>query len=273
MEVVSDVYELKRILKEKKASVGFVPTMGALHNGHLSLINRSKKENEITVVSIFVNPKQFLEGEDFTKYPRRIEGDKDVCKRADVDILFIPDTESIYFRDEINMQAPKICGYIIEGFDRPGHFSGMLTVVMKLLHIVNPTRAYFGKKDAQQLFLIQKMVREYFLDTEIIPCDIVRESDGLAMSSRNAYLSKEGRNRALLIAKSLKKASTLIGQGELDPRKVRKEMEGVLGDLEIDYIEIVDREFKKEDVIKKGETLILVVARVEGVRLLDNLFI
>jgi len=272
MEIICSVEELRRVLRQQRGTIGFVPTMGALHNGHLSLIKRSSNENDITIVSIFVNPKQFLEGEDFNKYPRKLEADINICKRGGVDILFTPKIEDIYFKDEPYICAPKISGYIIEGLDRPGHFSGMLNIVLKLFNITKPTRAYFGKKDAQQLFLIQKMVSSLFLDIEIVPCEIVRESDGLALSSRNVYLSKDGREQALLISKSIKRGGILISQGEKNPSKIKDEMLKILEPLIVDYVEIVDRDFRSVDEIKTGETILLVVARVEGVRLLDNLF-
>jgi len=171
--VVRDYQEFKRYRDKLKGDVGFVPTMGALHDGHLSLIKRAKKENSAVVVSIFVNPTQFLEGEDLDKYPRKDEADKKICQLAGVDILFMPTVDSIYSRDELKILAPKIRGFILEGAKRAGHFDGVLQVVMKLLNIVKPTRAYFGKKDAQQLALIDSMVRDYFMDIEIVPCDIV----------------------------------------------------------------------------------------------------
>ena len=273
MKVVKNPLELKEFLKNKSGSIGFVPTMGALHEGHLSLIKRAKDENDIVVVSIFVNPTQFLPGEDYEKYPRKYEADKKICELAGVDYLFMPQIDDIYEKDEVLIKAPKIKGYILEGFNRPGHFDGVLQIVNKLLNIVQPTKAYFGKKDAQQLYLIQKMVKNFYLDTQIIPCDIVREKDGLAMSSRNVYLSEDERKKALLLSKSLKRASKLIMKGERDSQKIKKEMKEIMKDIEVEYVEIVDRDFNKLDLIQKDNTIILVAARVGQTRLIDNIWI
>lgn len=273
MKVVKNPLELKEFLKNKSGSIGFVPTMGALHEGHLSLIKRAKDENDIVVVSIFVNPTQFLPGEDYEKYPRKYEADKKICELAGVDYLFMPQIDDIYEKDEVLIKAPKIKGYILEGYNRPGHFDGVLQIVNKLLNIVQPTKAYFGKKDAQQLYLIQKMVKNFYLDTQIIPCDIVREKDGLAMSSRNVYLSEDERKKALLLSKSLKRASKLIMKGERDSQKIKKEMKEIMKDIEVEYVEIVDRDFNKLDLIQKDNTIILVAARVGQTRLIDNIWI
>ncbi len=168
MKIISSPLELKEYLttikKNLPQTVGFVPTMGALHEGHITLIKRARAENEIVVVSIFVNPTQFLAGEDLDKYPRRDEADKKICELSGVDILFFPHAKDMYGEDEVSLLAPKVRGYVLEGTSRPGHFNGVLTVVMKLLHLVNPHRAYFGKKDAQQLNLIQLMVQQMFMD-------------------------------------------------------------------------------------------------------------
>ncbi|BCD68637.1 pantoate--beta-alanine ligase [Nitratiruptor sp. YY09-18] len=273
MKLVHSPQELKSLRKTLKGSVGFVPTMGALHEGHLSLIKRSKLENDHTIVSIFVNPTQFLPGEDFEKYPRRYEADKKICEIAGVDLLFMPTPQDMYEKDEVGMYAPKIKGYILEGHFRPGHFDGVLQVVNKLLHITNPTRAYFGKKDAQQLYLVQKMVREFFLDTQIVPCDIVRDQDGLALSSRNVYLSQKERQKALLIAKSLKKAAKMVQSGVIDAEEIKKRMYDILEPIKLDYVEIVDREFNQIDQIKIGDTIILVAGYVGSTRLIDNIWI
>ena len=273
MEIVKTPSELKRLRKKMQGSVGFVPTMGALHKGHLSLIERSIKENDTTIVSIFVNPTQFLPGEDFEKYPRRYEADRKICELAGVDLLFMPGVKDIYFEDEVKLKAPNITGYILEGHFRPGHFDGVLQIVNKLLHITAPTRAYFGKKDAQQLFLIQQMVRELFMDVEIVPCEIVREPDGLALSSRNVYLNQEERQKAQLLSKSLKKAAKMVQMGEKNSQKIKEEMRKILQPVKVEYIEIVNREFKKLDSVQIGDTIILVAAYVGDTRLIDNIWI
>ncbi len=274
MEIATSPESVKEILSKASAPVGFVPTMGALHEGHLSLIKRSLAENATTVVSIFVNPTQFLPGEDLNRYPKKLDADRRICELAGVDLLFVPKAEDIYFdEDEIKIKAPPLKGYILEGYHRPGHFDGVLWVVNKLFNIVSPDRAYFGKKDAQQLFLVKKMVRDLFMDIEIVECDIVREPDGLAMSSRNVYLDPVQRERALLISKSLKRAAKMIMGGVYEAVSIKNEMRRVMEGLEIEYIEIVDRNFDKIDEVKKGDTIILVAAKVGDTRLIDNLWV
>jgi len=281
MKIVRSPQELKSILKEQESavgfqgnrSIGFVPTMGALHSGHLSLIEASVKENDITVVSIFVNPTQFLEGEDLDKYPEKFDADERICTLAGVDILFYPQVEEMYEEDEIKVIAPKVRGYVLEGHVRPGHFDGVLTVVMKLFNIVSPTRAYFGKKDAQQLALIMQMVKNFCMDVQIVPLETVRESDGLAMSSRNVYLDDEQRAEALKISRSLKSATHLVMQKTLGAEAIKKEMREVLKPLDVEYIAIVSRAFIPLDEVEIGNTIILVAARLGTTRLIDNLWI
>jgi len=273
MQVVQTPGELKALRKKLEGSVGFVPTMGALHEGHLSLIKRSVAENDHTIVSIFVNPTQFLPGEDFAKYPRRYEADKKICELAGVDLLFMPTPEDIYTKDEVGVCAPPVKGYILEGHFRPGHFDGVLQIVNKLLHITTPTRAYFGKKDAQQLYLVQKMVERFFIDTQIVACEIVRDPDGLALSSRNIYLTQEERQRALALSRSLKRAAKLVQSGVYEAAKIKEEMRRVLEPIKLEYVEIVDREFNRIDQIEIGGTIILVAGYVGSTRLIDNIWI
>ncbi len=275
MLIVKSASELKKLRATLKGSVGFVPTMGALHSGHLSLIKKARQENEHLIVSIFVNPTQFLEGEDLDKYPRRDEADINICKKAKVDILFMPTIDSIYNKDELAILAPKIRGYILEGAKRPGHFDGVLQVVMKLFNITNPTNAYFGKKDAQQLALISQMVKDYFLDVNIIPCDIVRDNKGLALSSRNVYLSEDEKERALSLSASLKLASNLIAKGIKDTKIIKEQMQELLLKSvdKLDYVAIVDREFNNLKEVEIGNTIILVAAYVGETRLIDNIWV
>lgn len=273
MEIIKSPHALKAALKAEQGSVGFVPTMGALHIGHKTLIEAARRANDIVVVSIFVNPTQFLAGEDLDTYPRRKEADEKICSLAGVDYLFYPDVDDMYGRDEVSLVAPDVRGYILEGTSRPGHFSGVLTVVNKLLGIVRPERAYFGKKDAQQLMLIQTMVANLFMDVEIVPCDTVRDSDGLALSSRNAYLSPQERTEALKISRSLTRASHLVGQGVLLCDRLEAEMLGVLEPLEVEHVAIVNRAFEPIEHVEVGNTIILVEAVVGTTRLLDNIWI
>ena len=274
MIIARTIEELQEAKRGLDGSIGFVPTMGALHHGHLSLIRQAKRENDHLIVSIFVNPTQFLEGEDLDAYPRREEADRKICEVAGVDIVFMPTIGQMYEKDELCIGAPAIRGYILEGEKRPGHFDGMLQVVMKLLNLSSATRAYFGKKDAQQLALVTQMVRNYFMEVEIIPCEIVRDENGLALSSRNAYLTEEEKQRALSLSRSLKRATKMVMQGELDVETIKKEMMEVLAETDrVEYVAIVDRQFKALEQVEIGNTIILVAAWVGKPRLIDNIWI
>ncbi|PZT47610.1 pantoate--beta-alanine ligase [Helicobacter valdiviensis] len=273
--------ELQDFIKDYKVKnptnlIGLVPTMGALHNGHLSLIEACIKECNLSIVSIFVNPTQFGANEDFSKYPRKEEADLNVCQKAGVDIVFMPKIEEVYpLKEEFQttFNAPQSMVNVLEGKVRPGHFNGVLQVVSKLFFLTQANKAFFGKKDAQQLLIIQKMVEDLFLPIEIVPCPIVRSNEGLALSSRNVYLSDEGRKEALKISNSLNVAMRLIMQGEIESEKIIEAGLKALEGLEVEYFVIVDRSLQNQAKIQKDSTLILVVARVEGVRLLDNLWI
>jgi len=274
MVIVRTIDELHEAKKALSGAIGFVPTMGALHHGHLSLIRQARKENEHLMVSIFVNPTQFLEGEDLDAYPRRDEADIKICELSGVDILFMPSSDAIYEEDELCIGAPAIRGYVLEGEKRPGHFDGMLQVVMKLLNLSGASNAYFGKKDAQQLALISQMVKNYFMDVNVIPCEIVRDENGLALSSRNVYLQGDEKQRALSLARSLKSATKLVMAGELQVEVIKKEMLSVLKETdEVEYVAIVDREFNALERVEIGNTIILVAAWVGQPRLIDNLWI
>jgi pantoate--beta-alanine ligase len=272
MIILKSPAETSEYRKSLKGNVGFVPTMGALHEGHLSLINKARIENDFVIVSIFVNPTQFLPGEDFNKYPRRLEADFEICRRAGVDAVFTPTPENMYSDDEILIKAPKVKGYILEGFFRPGHFDGVLQVVNKLFNIIRPTHAYFGKKDAQQLYLIKQMVKNFFFDIEIVECDTVREKDGLALSSRNIYLNDIERKRALTISKALKRAAKLSTSIK-NTKTIKEEMLKILDVDELQYIAFVDRDFNYIKEIIPGNTIILIAAKIGGTRLIDNIFV
>ena len=272
MEIFNTPQETTEYTKSLKGSIGFVPTMGALHKGHLELINKARNENDFVIVSIFVNPTQFLPGEDLDKYPRKLEADLEICKRAGVNAVFTPISQNIYSEDEISIKAPKIKGYILEGFFRPRHFDGVLQVVNKLFNIVKPTRAYFGKKDAQQLYLIKQMVKNFFFDLEIVPVDTIREKDGLALSSRNIYLSNEERKRALSISKALKRAAKL-STTTTDIEKIKKEMLEILDVDRLQYIAFVDNDFNYINKITHGNTIILIAAYIGQTRLIDNIWL
>lgn len=273
MKIIRDKKELQLLTKNKTKSIGFVPTMGALHDGHISLIKRARSENELVVVSIFVNPTQFLAGEDFDTYPKKEAADTKICQLAGVDILFMPNINDIYEDDEILIKAPKIRGFVFEGFKRPGHFDGMLQIVLKLFNLTQATNAYFGKKDAQQLALIHQMVDNLFLPINIIDCDIIRDENGLALSSRNGYLTSKEKKQALQISKSLQGAAKKITAGETDINKIKQFMFEIMEDLEVEYIEIVARDFSYIEQIKIKNTIILVAAKVGTTRLIDNMWV
>ena len=274
MIIARTIAELQEAKKRLAGSIGFVPTMGALHHGHLSLMRQAGKENEHLIVSIFVNPTQFLEGEDLESYPRKEVADARICELAGVDILFMPTIDQMYEKDELCIGAPAVRGYILEGEKRPGHFDGMLQVVMKLLNLSGAARAYFGKIDAQQLARISQMVKNYFMDVEIVPCEIVRDESGLALSSRNVYLEGEEKNRALCLSRSLKRATKRFMAGELDTDVIKAEMLEVLKEADkVEYVAIVDREFKALEKVEVGNTIILVAAWVGKPRLIDNIWV
>jgi pantoate--beta-alanine ligase len=278
MIIVHTIDALFEVTKMLNGTIGFVPTMGALHEGHLTLIRQARTQNHTLVVSIFVNPTQFLEGEDLDAYPRKEEADSKICELAGVDILFMPTVAMMYELDELSISAPAIRGFILEGTKRAGHFDGMLQVVMKLLNLIaynkpSSFRAYFGKKDAQQLILIEQMVRNYFINVEIVPCDIVRDRDGLALSSRNIYLSKEERKKALSLSRSLKSATRMLLKKEFNVKLIKKEMLLTLSEIEVEYVAVVNRQFKSIEHVELGNTIILVAGSVGTTRLIDNLWV
>ncbi len=272
MQILKTIEELQEVRKNITRTVGFVPTMGALHNGHISLIKQARDENDIVIVSIFVNPTQFLPGEDLDAYPRKDEADKKICEMCKVDYLFMPQISAMYSKEEVLIKAPNK-SYILEGKTRPGHFDGVLRVVLKLFNLTRPTNAYFGKKDAQQLSLITQMVKDLFLPINIVPCEIIREVDGLALSSRNVYLDSTQRVDALLISKSLYMAGSLIASGERSVKAVKDKIHEIMKTLDVEYVSIVDREFNELKYIEPKNTVILVVARFGTTRLLDNIWL
>lgn len=278
LKVISTKKELKSYLKSLNGTIGLVPTMGALHNGHKSLIEAANKENDFVVVSVFVNPTQFGPNEDYDKYPRTLEKDVELAKEAGADVVFAPSPKemytNIYFEEkETTLVCPpykyvnRLCGK-----SRPGHFDGVCTVVSKLFNLVKPNRAYFGQKDAQQLFIIQKMVEELDFDIEIKKCPIVRETDGLAISSRNSYLSENDRKKAVNISLALKKAKELKDKGIKETQTLIDTAFSYLEGFDVDYVEIVSLEdFTKIDTIN-DKALMLIAAKTpeNKVRLIDN---
>jgi pantoate--beta-alanine ligase len=273
MVVARTIQELIKARKRLEGSVGFVPTMGALHQGHISLMLKSKMDTDNTIVSIFVNPTQFLVGEDLDKYPRKDIEDLEICEKLGIDIVFMPDISSMYDKDEPKVKAPDCRSYILEGYKRPHHFDGVLQVVLKLFNLTKPNFAYFGRKDAQQVILIKDMVKNFFLDISIVDCDTIREKDGLALSSRNVYLSKEQRTDALKISKSLFLAKEMIENGETSIQKIEQLISNRLDGLSIEYIAIVDRDLNYVTQIKPNFTIILIAVKVGTTRLIDNIWI
>ncbi|MDU9799387.1 pantoate--beta-alanine ligase, partial [Helicobacter pylori] len=257
-------------------SVGFVPTMGALHKGHQSLIERSLKENPHTIVSVFVNPTQFGANEDFSAYPRPLEKDLALCEGLGVSAVFVPKMSEMYpyeIEQRLKLYAPTFLSSSLEGAVRKGHFDGVVQVVLKMFHLVNPTRAYFGKKDAQQLLIIQHLVKDLLLDIEIAPCEIVRDSDHLALSSRNVYLNATERKQALAIPKALENIKQAIDKGEKACEKLKRLGLEILETLEVDYLEFCNHKLEPLKTIEPANTLVLVAARVGKTRLLDNLWV
>ena len=268
--------EIKKVKKENKI-IGFVPTMGYLHEGHISLIKKAKEECDYVVVSIFVNPTQFCPGEDFDRYPRDIERDIKILENEKVDLLFNPNIEEMYKKEHKTWVIVDEISDIYEGKFRPGHFKGVCTVVIKLFNIVQPDKAYFGWKDFQQLIIIKKMVDDLNIPVEIIGCPTIREKDGLAASSRNVYLNEEERKKALCLYKALKKIEEMIKNEKIyeceilikEGRKIIEEEEGV----EIQYLDIVSMDNMKKLEKIEGKAVIIGAIKIGNIRLIDNLIV
>jgi pantoate--beta-alanine ligase len=277
MLIVAKIDELKQLIgKARQAgeSIGLVPTMGYFHEGHLSLMRRAKAENDRVVVSLFVNPTQFGPGEDFTAYPRDLDRDREMAALTGADWLFVPEAGEMYPENyqtfaEVTRVSQGLCGA-----GRPGHFRGVVTVVLKLFNIAQADRAYFGEKDAQQLRVIQRMAADLNLNTRVIGCPIVREADGLALSSRNVYLSPEERQAALVLVRTLRLAGELIAGGQRDSRDLREQLLREINAeplARLDYLEIVDSRDLQPDVRLKGEILIALAVKIGRTRLIDNM--
>lgn len=276
MRVVETIAEMQKIRSQITGTVGFVPTMGFLHDGHLELVRRSKAGNDITAVSIFVNPTQFGPKEDFAKYPRDTPRDLALLEKVGTDYVFMPAPPDMYppnFNSWVDVQQVTDR---LEGAARPGHFRGVATVVAKLFNVVQPTRAYFGQKDAQQCVVIRKMVRDLNMPLEMIIIPTVREPDGLAMSSRNVYLTPEMRQQAPVLYRSLQLAKTLWKLGEKDADKILAAMTALIQKQPLAQIEYID--FADTDTLAEIETigksaLISMVVRFGNTRLLDNIIL
>jgi pantoate--beta-alanine ligase len=276
MKVIKKIDEMRSVasgIKSGGMSVGFVPTMGYLHEGHLSLVRESLRKADVTVVSIFVNPTQFGPREDFKQYPRDFKRDSEILEREGVDYLFAPEADEIYpqgYRTyvEVHDLQGKLCGR-----SRPSHFRGVCTVVLKLFNIVNPDISFFGQKDAQQAIILKRMVKELNLDIKIEALPIIREEDGLALSSRNNYLTQKERKAALILSKSLKEAQSMIEKGQRDAARIIEGMKEKIGSeplAKIDYVEIVDLDNLNPVSRIEGEALAALAVFIGKVRLIDN---
>ena len=280
--LVHTIEELRQKRAEwKNLKVGIVPTMGALHEGHLSLIKKAKETCDKVVVSVFVNPIQFGPSEDFDKYPRTLDKDMELCNSVGVDLVFAPTPKEMYgegnrlSNDTLTYVCPpffyvnKLCGKT-----RVGHFDGVCTVVLKLFNIVQPDYGFFGQKDAQQVIIIKKMVKDLNVPIEIIQCPIVREESGLALSSRNKYLSEEGKKDALFLSQILKNIKACFQKGITDVSALKETAYSYLTDKhDMEYLEILDKNTLEEKPNANKDSIALIACRVEGVRLIDNIYL
>ena len=274
MQVVGPIFEIRALRQQLSGTVGFVPTMGYLHEGHLALVKQARMDNSNVIVSIYVNPTQFGHREDFGSYPRELNRDLELLREEGVDIVFVPSDDEIY--------PPEFSSWVdvgkvterLEGSSRPGHFRGVATVVAKLFNIVQPSRAYFGQKDAQQVVVIKRMVADLNMGIDIVVVPTVRENDGLAMSSRNIYLSPEERQAATILFKALTLARQLREGGEKDAGKIRRQMTSLVQKeplAQIDYVSITDAETLEElDLLDRPAVASLAV-RIGKTRLIDNM--
>jgi len=275
MQIYKTITETREALAGEalQKKIGFVPTMGALHKGHLSLVERCHSESDLTVVSIYVNPTQFGPQEDLNHYPRNLEKDIDLLRNYHVDIVFTPDDVQMYPEGYCTWVQVEGLSDILCGASRPGHFRGVATIVLKLMHIVNPKLMFMGMKDYQQIIVLEKMIEDLNLETKIVRCPIVREPDGLAMSSRNSYLTPDERQRATCLIKALKNAQKMVNEGHLDSSILISEAENIIkqSDGRIDYIKIVDGSTLQElPEVRSGSRMMLAVY-IGNTRLIDNI--
>jgi len=279
MKIIKTIKEFNNYRKNLEGKIGFVPTMGYLHEGHLSLMKKAKKECDIVIVSIFVNPTQFSPNEDLEKYPRDFEGDKDRCRSVKVDAIFYPEEKEMYPEEGMTTVIVEKITKKLCGVSRPTHFQGVTTVVSKLFNIVKPNRAYFGQKDLQQSIVIKRMVKDLNIDVNIVVCPILREDDGLAMSSRNEYLNEKERTVAPIIYESLQLAKNMFDNGEKSVERLKlaileKINSKISDDMgKIDYVEIFDTEnINNVMKVNKGNAIALAVYLGKA-RLIDNIIL
>jgi pantoate--beta-alanine ligase len=279
MRIVKSIQEMRTVCRElrgKARVLGFVPTMGALHEGHLSLVRRARAECGIVAASIFVNPLQFAPGEDFAQYPRTFEQDCKLLEAEGVDVLFAPEAAEMYPDGGATTVTVAGIGDRLDGASRPGHFTGVATIVAKLFHVVKPERAYFGQKDAAQLAVLRQMVRDLNFDVELVGCEIVRDSDGLALSSRNKYLGAGERADALVLHRALQRMEQMIAEGERQSRVLihgGTEILQTVAGIRLDYVAIVDANSLLPVVSVETGTLVTVAAFVGKTRLIDNFLV
>lgn len=276
LQTISAVRQHLREHRLATRRIGLVPTMGALHEGHRSLIRAARSGCDVVVVSIFVNPTQFAPGEDFDRYPRSLDADLAACRAEGADVVFCPSAADMYPPGSVTTVAVSELAEGLCGAHRPGHFTGVATVVTKLFNIVQPDVAYFGQKDAQQVAVIRRMVRDLFLPLEIVVCPTVREADGLALSSRNAYLSPDERRRAVSLSAALRWAEAQVANGQRAAKPLVTEMYRQIqaaGPCSIDYIEVVDAEDLRPREQIFGRCLIAVAVRIGSTRLIDNVVV
>lgn len=273
LKKVDEVRSLVEQWRKQGLTVGYVPTMGALHEGHESLIKKAVRENDKVIVSVFVNPTQFGPNEDYDSYPRNIEKDMELCENAGACAVFNPEPSEMYFENKSTVISVSGLTSVLCGAKRPGHFDGVCLVVTKFFNIVKPDRAYFGEKDAQQVAVLKRMVRDLSIDVEIVPCPIIREEDGLAKSSRNTYLNFDERKAAVVLSRSLKIAKQLLDKGERNAAKIK---DAIISEInteslaKIDYVEIVDSENLTDVSTIEKNILIPIAVYIGKTRLIDN---
>jgi len=275
-EKIKDVRKKVKTARDEGKSIGLVPTMGALHAGHMSLIEQAVKKTDFVIVSIFVNPTQFGPGEDFDKYPRPFEEDLEKCTKAGVELVFAPNPDQIYPRENLTWVTVEKLTEPLCGRFRPGHFRGVTTVCAKLFNIVQPDIAFFGQKDAQQGVVIKRMVDDLNMPLKIEVCPTIRESDGLAVSSRNKYLNEQQRKDAAYLYKSLKRAREMLESGEKNTKKIISEMQKILNrapSLKVQYISLIEAETLEEPERLKGTLLVALAAKLGNARLIDNIIV
>ena len=275
MRTISSISEFKEFRNTLSGTIGFVPTMGALHNGHLSLINNSNQTCDYTIVSIFVNPAQFSKNEDLSTYPKPLDKDLVLLNKFKIDAILLPSNDVMYPKGFSTFVNENIVSMGLEGKSRPSFFKGVTTIVAKLFNIINPTHTFFGEKDAQQLRIIQKMVKDLNFSIQIVPCQIIREENGLAMSSRNEYLSTKSRQSASIIYDSLKHGLSLLENGERNPNIIREEISKIIQiepNAKVDYISVSDN-LSLEEINGEitGEVLVSTAVYFDDIRLIDNI--